>query len=315
MTAGQPLADEHSQKKRDGNSFEQVIDLCLEAATHSLKYNEPGTAVPGILKLVKLCIAQNDVDGCLAIFHGIASSEGGSVEEKFRFVYHPLIHQLRALLVARQFKGFIQSLLGPLLNDFLGLKPRASLPATLTAAAKMREIGCDTCQGCKALDRFMVSSDATKEYPNVNRLGIHLEERVQAASDIVTSYRRYPLPPAHGGQSKSNGPFTLVIHKQIEAHANAQWTVRQKEAREILSAIGNDQDIVDIVGLTRYTDVQRALAGVGVYPSPAGVAPGPLQGPEIPLSHSHVAGPTMTPMPATSAGSLNTLKRKHEDLQ
>ena len=355
MTAGAPSADQHSQKKRDGNSFERVIDLCLEAATHSLKYNEPGTAVPGILELVGLCITHNDVDGCIAIFRGIASSESGSAEEKFRFVYHPLIPQLRELLlVARQygrgtrdislitqpFKGIMQSLLGQLLNEFLGLKPHASLPATLTAAAKMRKIGCAACESCKALDKFMESNDATKEYPNMKRLADHLEERIQAASDIVRSYRRHPPPPAHGGRIKPDRPFTLVIHKQIEAHAIVQWTMRQKEAREILSAIGNDQDIVDIVGLTRYTDVQRALAGVGLYPSTAGVTLGPLQGPGIPLSHSrvagmgvypstagvaplqgpgiplshsHLAGPTGTPMPVVRGSFLNTLKRKHEE--
>ena len=330
LTAGASSADQHSQKKRDGNSFERVIDLCLEAATHSLKYNEPGTAVPGILELVGLCITHNDVDGCIAIFRGIASSEGGSVEMKFRLVYYPLMPQLRELLaVARQygrstsdiglitqpFKGIMQALLGQLLNDFLGPRPRASLPATLTAAAKMRKIGCDNCQGCKTLDTFMVSNDTTKEYPNVNRLGVHLEERIQAASDIVRSYRRHPPPPAHGGRSTSDGPFTLVIQKQIEAHAIAQWTMRQKGTRYFLSAIGNDQDIVDIVGLTRYTDLQRALAGVGVYPSTAGIALGPLQGPGIPLSHPRVAGPTGMPMPVAGAGFPNTLKRKHEDLR
>jgi hypothetical protein len=274
---------QHS-RKRDGGSFERVIDLCFDAAIRQCHYHVPVTSetpyytiesmISQVYELAGLCIAHNDTDACLGLFRAVVMSEG-SPEDKYQDFYRLLVPRLRQLLekhavdlCSPPFKVFMQFLIGQHLSAVLRAKPLFSAPT-------MRKIGCG-CQGCNTLDLFMMSNNTTKEFPGVNRLGKHLEQQILGARDIVNSHRSHT-------SNKRDKAFTLVVNKRAEAHAATQWQARQKAAVVFLSSIGNADVIAKIMG-PRYADVQNALAGVKAFVmDPRAVdAWQQIQGPRIP---------------------------------
>ena len=309
---------QHSQQET-GNPFERVISLAIcqsyrhTPVTWATSSFVIESMISQILELVGLCITHNDVGVSLELFRTVAVSEG-SPEDKFKYFYRLLIPRLRQLLEkhavdlsSSPFKDFSQFLISQLLGVVLGAEPNSSTPI-------MRKIGCG-CTGCNTLDTFLLSDRSSKEFPGVNRLGKHLEQRILPASDIVSSRRSH---------TSGSGPFTLIVNKKPEAHKATEWKVNQKDAEDFLSSIGNADVIAKIMGI-RYAHVQKALAGVEAFvmnPS----AWSQIQEPGIPntitpqntlstgpASRSNGARANFMPVTYRLSGNVSlTLKRKRD---
>jgi hypothetical protein len=250
-------------RKRDGNSFEHIIDLCFATVVRQrqcLKSQATpmgGTTSVSIviraLDLLDLCICHQDVDACMAIFRALVSREG-SPDNQFRDIYQPLVPQLRQLLAkhsmdfrSHPFNVFVRLLIERQLSR-IGPKP--------SPTPTMRKVGCG-CQICRTLDTFVLSTSATTEFPNVLRQGQHLEKQISEASDILTSSRSR----LSGKKGKS---FTLVVTKRTENHAFTEWNRRQKEVEDFMTCVGNADMISEIMG-PRDVDIRQALTGAAVF--------------------------------------------------
>ncbi|CAA7268308.1 unnamed protein product [Cyclocybe aegerita] len=210
------------------------------------------TKIDRIIQLLEQALIIGDLDVCRRLFVDVLGTPGKAVD-KFKQIYTPLAPRLGNLLLSKNidlctppFVDMFQILIGTYLRDVLGKK--GHLPH-----GGLRKIGCG-CTECGQLDRFILDPTTTRiEFRLVMSRREHVEGRVRGAPDLCTFETIY-----------TGRPYGVQITKRPEVVRDAQWPVRQKEAKAFLASIGSDELVQKIMG-DRYADVVSAINGMQVF--------------------------------------------------
>ena len=252
---------------------------------------------------MKLCLTIDDMAACTRLILVIVRRKGKS-EENFQKLYRPLMPKLHNLLkehsldiCSRPFSDLARILIGMYLSTVLGAKPRDS-------KLKIRDIGCG-CKDCTGLDYFMKQQNAEMQVTYGSARRAHLQHQAVRAMDLVT----FQTERAH----------SLVITKRPELVNWIRWQTRIANAKNFLSAIGNDRVIAKLMG-PRYVDVENALNGTQIYTfkstaSSAGRLSSTSTAPNEPPDDSSPNERPTNAQPAIPSSSTDTmtLKRKRVD--
>ncbi|KAG5653300.1 hypothetical protein H0H81_001260 [Sphagnurus paluster] len=261
--------------------------------------------VKRIIELVELCLITGHMRPCKKLFLLLLQIQGSTVE-KFQTIYIALVSRLGDLMRLKKapltppFSDFLQLLIGSYLRDMLG-SPGQQF------RINVRKIGCG-CADCELMDSFISTSTKSEEtFRLLQARRIHLEQRLQNASDLATfeTIRR-------------GSPYGVKVTKCPEIAALQKWESRVAGAKTFLRSIGTDHDISQLMG-DRYRDVLKAVAGTQPFALTVGDAAkslgttssASLQAPSIPPTSTTPSTFSSNQAPVTHAVSSTATKRKN----
>ncbi|KAF4607220.1 hypothetical protein EYR38_001280 [Pleurotus pulmonarius] len=310
------LAEDESLKA----NLDQMISQCVAAAlpqwdnTPPVPYYGSATTMSAQAKLQRLT---NAVELCFRVEHpqmsallfSLVFQKNPPTYNAYASMYIPLVATLKTTLAKRHlaltdapFDGFIRLIVEQHLIHVLKNKQAAPV--------NVRKLGCSTaCSDCVALDQFLLSSLEKQGFTWVQRRRTHLEQRLRLGTDIVTF-----------DTIRTGSPHTLMVKKLPGMTTATQWVLHEKQARQLVAAIGND--VFKVIMGPKYGDVVNAIMGTQPYPAPsitveqlrAAAGASYATTPQIaaPALASTSANPTL--LPASGSTRIAGNKRKSEPL-
>lgn len=254
----------------------EVIRICYLAAAkqwrngyqgpntqpYEYRYHQlPNTLRPGatnierVCLLVKAALSEKDLAPLLGpLLELVAPKDEGSLsglQAAFRDVYIPLVPHLKEIManssltvLASPFKAFFQSIVRTYMDRILGLEEPLASPET-------PPIMCG-CSDCHVLCTFLNSAKPKFSLKIEAHRRAHLETQIAMsprARDMVTT-----------ATIVGSTPYTLAITKTKAVAERATWDGRKVAAREFLEMIGDDGDLLAIMGKPMFERARREFS-------------------------------------------------------
>jgi hypothetical protein len=180
--------------------------------------------------------------------------KAGQIPENLISFYAPLAIRLGAVLASsglsltfRPFDAFFHIIISLYMNRILGS----------TGASYVRAVGCDRreCHECRYIHRFLSTTRTDFEQYMISRALLpHIEDWVKDAKDLIS------ISYANGSGMRAR----VTLQKSKTFYAAQQWDTRLQEATQFLAGLGNQEQIMQLMG-EKYQDLVQALHGQQVY--------------------------------------------------
>lgn len=205
-------------------------------------------------ELAETLVSANQIPLLQQLFLSLIK-DNEEIETKYTNILVPVVPSLVRILKERNIaldsehckfffrwliENYLQSILGRMTSDI--------------SQFYIRKLGCgsERCTDCQILDNFIMSTQESYEFREVQERRRHLEDQLDMAPDMVTHH------------TDTNGrPYGLIVTKRWEIIDAINWILRQEAAVEFLKPFEGG-DMERLLG-RRFPDVEKALSGEKTY--------------------------------------------------